>query len=175
MTVFDNRNSDRLARLIAVVAGSTLALTAAIFGLIALATGEAGATVDRLPVYVLAMAATFVGVILLLEEQWRDAERILSAALGTAVGNFLLVSLATEGFVFGLRYPERVLSSQLLVYVLSAGLIATGLGIWLANHRDEFDVRTPTVPGRNRRPRRRIPASQGGDSETRSDGGIERL
>ena len=131
---------ERTLRLGGVVGGSTLALTMSFFGLIALLTGTAGGAMTRLPLYVFALAATFVGTLVALEDIHADAEAILKAAAGAAAGNFLLVALASEGSVYALRHPTEAVSSQLFVYVLSAGMIATGLGFWVANHYDEVDL-----------------------------------
>ncbi|MEF8830435.1 MAG: hypothetical protein V5A23_02725 [Halobacteriales archaeon] len=131
---------DRALRLGAVVGGSTLALTMGFFGIIALASGEVGGALGRLPLYVFALAATFVGSLVAFEEARMGPETMLKAAVGAAAGNFILVGLASEGLVYVVRYPGSVVSSQLFVYVLSAGMIATGLGFWVANHYDEVGV-----------------------------------
>ena len=76
-----------------------------------------------------------------MEDLSVDAETVLGAAAGVSFTNFLVVALASEGTIYALRYPELVVSSQLFVYVLSAGMMATGLGFWLANHYGEVDLR----------------------------------
>lgn len=133
------RVRERVLRLGAVVGGSTLGLTMGFFGLIALLTGDAAGALDRLPLYVFGFAATFVGTLVTFEDRRSDAETVLRAASVTAAANFVLVVFASEGLVYALRYPGEVVSSKLFVYVLSAGMIATGLGFWLANHYDEVE------------------------------------
>jgi hypothetical protein len=140
MSVQNRRYRERALRLGGVVAGSTLALTMSFFGLIALTTGNATGALDRLPIYVFGLAATFVGTLVALEDLRLDGETMLRAALAVAAGNFVVVAFASEGFVYALRHPARVVSSQVFLYVVSAGMIATGLGFWLANHYDEVDL-----------------------------------
>jgi len=128
----------RAYRLGAVVVGSTLLLSASFFGLVSLATGDAVGALDRMPYYLLATAAAFVGALVLLEEWQLDGETVMRVAGMVAVAAFLLTGLGVEGLVFVLRYPESVVSSQLFVYVLSAGMMATGLGFWTARHYREL-------------------------------------
>jgi hypothetical protein len=133
--------NERVLRVGGVVVGSTLALTMSFFGLVALVTGGAEGALGRLPIYVFALAASFVGALVALEDLNVDAETVLGAAAGVSFTNFLVVGLASEGTIYALRYPQQVVSSQLFVYVLSAGMMATGLGFWLANHYGEIDLR----------------------------------
>lgn len=133
---------ERALRLGTVVLGSTLAIAMSFFGLIALLTGDAAGTLDRLPLYVLAMAAGFVAAVVTLDDYALHGETVLTWAAILATGTFLFVGLGTEGIVYSIRYPEEVLSSQLFVYVLSAGLIATGLGFWVARYRDDLTFRS---------------------------------
>lgn len=129
---------ERAYRLGGVVVGSTLTLSASFFGVVAMATGEAGGALGRMPYYILATAAAFVGALVLLEEWRLDGETVLRVSAGVAAAAFLLVGLSVEGVVFVLRYPDAVVSSQLFVYVLSAGMMATGIGFWTARHYREL-------------------------------------
>jgi hypothetical protein len=125
--------SQRLARILLLVCGSTLVLSLAFFGLVAvLSTTATPAT--RLPFYVLAGAACFVAALLWLETTLSRGSQIIRGALGAGTAGFLLAALGVEGGRFVFLYPGRVTSSQVLPYVLAAALIATGLGIWTANH-----------------------------------------
>jgi hypothetical protein len=128
----------RAYRLGAVVVGSTLTLSASFFGIVALATGAADGALGRMPYYILATAAAFVGAMVLLEEWRLDAETVMRFSAGAGGAAFMLVGLSVEGVVFVMRYPESVVSSQLFVYVLSAGMMATGLGFWTARHYREL-------------------------------------
>ena len=141
MSVQRRQVNERVLRVGGVVVGSTLALTMSFFGLIALVTGAAEGALSRLPIYVFALAASFVGALVALEDLSVDAETVLGAAAGASFTNFLLVALASEGTIYALRSPQEVVSSQLFVYVLSAGMMATGLGFWLANHYGEVELR----------------------------------
>jgi len=128
----------RAYRLGGVVVGSTLTLSASFFGVVAMATGEAGGALGRMPYYILATAAAFVGALVLLEEWRLDGETVLRVSASVAATAFLLVGLSVEGIVFVLRYPDAVVSSQLFIYVLSAGMMATGIGFWTARHYREL-------------------------------------
>lgn len=135
---------ERAYRLGAVVLGSTLVLSASFFGVVSLATGEAMAAgeamgaLDRLPYYILSAAAAFVAALVLLEEWRLDGQTVMRAAGTVAVATFLLVGLSVEGIYYVVRFPDTVVSSQLFVYVLSAGMMATGLGFWTARHYREL-------------------------------------
>lgn len=133
----------RLGRVGAVVGTCTAALTASFVGLVALAGGDAAGAVSRLPGYVLAMALTFVAGVVLFEESRHEGRRALAAAAGAAVVAFVVVGLGTEGVVYALRYPDRVVGSQLFAYLLSAGLIGTGVGYW--GWRNWRGLRTPDL------------------------------
>lgn len=131
---------ERAVRIGGVVVGSTLALAMSFFGFIALLTGDAAGTLDRLPLYVLGMAAAFVAGLVTLDDYALDGETVLRWAGGLAAGTFLFVGLGSEGIVYSIRYPGAVLSSKLFVYVVSAGLIATGIGFWVARYRGEVGL-----------------------------------
>jgi hypothetical protein len=130
----------RALRVGGVVIGSTLALTMSFFGMIALLTGDAGGALDRLPVYVLGLALSFVAGLVTLDDYAFDGETVLALAAALAGGTFLLVGFASEGIVYAARNPGSVVSSKLFLYVLSAGLIATGLGFWVARYYDGLAV-----------------------------------
>lgn len=127
-------DQEALARAGALVAGCTLVLTASFVGLVALVSGAAVGVVDRLPLYVLGMATAFVGAIVVFEMENEAGGRVLVIAGTLAVGTFLVTLLSGEGIVHALRYPGQVLASQLLLYLLAAGMIATGLGYWVVQH-----------------------------------------
>lgn len=120
----------RLGRLGALVAVSTMALTASFVGLVALASGSVEGSDTRLPVYVLAAAVVFVGGIVAFEESSHEGRRALWAATVTGVATFVVAGLGGEGVVYTLSNPDAVLRSQLSTYLLSAGLMGTGFGYW---------------------------------------------
>lgn len=172
-----DKQLEYVARLGAAIVGATLGLTGSFFGVLALVNGEAVGVSGRLPLYVLALAVSFVAVVLLLEAESRSGESVLATATALSVGTFAFVSLASEGLVFAVRYPDRLFSSQLLAYVFSAGLIATALGFWFANHRDELNFRRSSS-GNGRGSLSESLSNRSGSrsrSRTRSDGGRDRL
>lgn len=128
----------RLLQGVVLLVLSTLVLTASFLGVVALVTAGVTGLTDRLPFYVLAMAVAFVGGIVFLEDELREGRRILQASAGLALVTFLLVSLGGEGVAFTLQRPDQVLTSQLLFYLLAAGLIGSGLGYWGLNHWGDF-------------------------------------
>lgn len=131
---------ERAVKIGGVVVGSTLALTTSLFGLIALLSGDAAGALERLPAYVLATAAAFVGALVVLDDYAVDGETVLAWSVAVAGATLLFVGLGSEGVVYSLRHPEQVLSSKLFLYVLSAGLAASGLGFWVARYRDELAI-----------------------------------
>lgn len=120
----------------------TVALTAGYFGILALIREEAIGIGDRLPVYALVTAVVFVTMILSLER--RRSVRgvtILSTATATALASSVLIFLAGEGIAYAIRFPQRVFDISLIIYLLAAALITTGIGYWILRHWREF-VRT---------------------------------
>jgi FtsH-binding integral membrane protein len=127
--------------LVAAIAGCTLVLTAVFVGVVALASGQTAGAVGRLPLYVLATAVAFLAVLLVADHDRTHGATILARAITVAVCSFVTVSLGTEGAVYAVRYPETVVGSHLFVYLLSAAVIAAGLGYWAArNRRDVRDL-----------------------------------
>lgn len=126
------------ARVGALVCGCTLVLTASFLGLVSLTTGTATDIGARLPYYVLVMALAFVAGVVGLDTRRREGRRLLVAAVGLALGVFAIASLGTEGVVYALQSPERVVASQLLVYFLAAGLVGTGVAYWALQYWREL-------------------------------------
>lgn len=123
-----------LAQAVLFVVASTLALTGSFLGVVALVTGEAAGIEGRLPFYVLALGIAFVGSVVAFEGEFVAGRDVLEAAVLTSVGAFVLVFLGGEGIAYAVAQPDRVVSSQLLFYLLSAGLIGTGVAYWGLNH-----------------------------------------
>lgn len=122
---------------------STLALTTSFLGIVGLFTGDVVGWNLRLPFYVLVMALTFVGAIVAFEEEFREARVILQFAVAVGAVAFLLVTLGGEGVAYLLQNPQQVVSSQLLFYIVAAGLIAAGMGYWALNHWSELELAGP--------------------------------
>lgn len=134
----DRIDADMLPRAAAVVGVSTAIVTAAFIGVVALATGEAADVTGRLPFYVLVMAVVFTAFVFLIDSRASDGGTVIISSIGVAVLGFLLVLLAGEGVVFLVNKPDQLLASQLIVYLVSAGLVCTGLAYWGLRHWREF-------------------------------------
>lgn len=135
-----HRSSNRpvLARVGTLVAGCSIALALAFFGLIAVATGGTAGTEARLPFYVLAAAVTFAAALVGLDRRARNGRNLLVVALAIALGSFVLVSLGVEGAAYGVQQPAEALSPDRLMYLLAAAMVSTGLGYWALNHWREL-------------------------------------
>lgn len=125
-------------RIVIVVVMSTLVLTAAFVGLLAVLTGSATGIGDRFPVYTLAMSIVFVVSLLVVERRRSGSLAILVTTIGIALAGFVIATLGGEGIIYTVRYPDRVLGSQLVVYFAAAGLICTGLGYWGLKYWRQF-------------------------------------
>lgn len=122
----------------AIIAFCTVLLTASFVGVLALVSGDIQNYQARVPYYILVGALTFVGTIVLLEEHGTHGRVIFSTAIVTTVIVLIIVTLAVEGAIFTIEDPEAVFVSQLVIYLLAAGLIGTGIGYWGLNHWREF-------------------------------------
>ena len=127
-----------LARVGAFVVGSSLALTLAFFGLLAVATGSAAGLSERVPFYVLAAAVTFAAALVGLDRPSWDGRDLLFYSICVAVAAFVLVTLGLEGVVFAINYPGESFASRRFLYLLSLALVATGLGYWGLCHWKEI-------------------------------------
>ncbi|MDX1746150.1 MAG: hypothetical protein R3324_09455 [Halobacteriales archaeon] len=136
--VADRIDSGLLPRAVAIVAVSTAVVTAAFIGIVALFTGDAVNVTDRLPIYVLVMAVVFTAFVFLIDSRATDGTTVIISSVGVGLLGFLVVLLAGEGAVFLLREPDALLASQLIVYLVSAGLVCTGLAYWGLRHWREF-------------------------------------
>lgn len=136
-------SQDALARAAVFVVLSTVALTASFLGVVGLLTGEVTGLNDRLPLYVLAMALAFVAAIVTFEEEYREAVMVLQFSVVGAAVTFLVVTFGGEGVAFLLQNPQEIVASQLLFYLLAAGLIGTGIGYWTLNHWSDISSVKP--------------------------------
>lgn len=137
MTV-GTRDTEYFARTSGLVVLFTIVLTTNFIGVMALLTGEASGTMARLPWYVFLAAVVFVAVIIVMEAADAAGQLVLRAAVTASVLGFGLIVLAGEGVVFAVEQPSDVFNSRLLLYFLSAAVIATGLGYWALRHWREF-------------------------------------
>lgn len=136
--VADRFDVDFLSWAAVLVAVSTAIVTAAFIGVVALATGAAGPVTDRLPFYVLVMALVFVVFVFLIDTRASDGQTVIISSIGVALLSFLIVLLSGEGLLFLVNRPDELLASQLIIYLLSAGLVCTGLAYWGLRHWREF-------------------------------------
>ncbi len=134
---------EMLARAGIFVIISTVVLTASFLGVVGLFTDRVSGLSARLPFYVLVMAICFVVAIIGFESVFHEGEQILLLAILGSVVSLLIVTLGGEGVVYLLRHTEQVVASHLLFYILSAGLIGTGLCYWVLQHWAELADSTP--------------------------------
>jgi hypothetical protein len=127
-----------LARAGTVIGGSTLALTAAFVGVVALLNGAAGGVTNRFPFYVLAGAVVFVASLLLLDHEDVQGSTVIVATTVLGVTALVIVGLGVEGVLYAIEAPADVFGDRLVVYFVAAGLICTGLTYWGLNHWREF-------------------------------------
>ncbi|MFB6300327.1 MAG: hypothetical protein ABEH65_08720 [Halobacteriales archaeon] len=113
----------------------TLVLTFSFFGLLALSTGASADIGARLPFYVFGMAVVFVAGIVGLEQGKYEGREIVIGAASVAIGAFIVLTLGGEGVMLAMRQPGTVFSIQRFLYLLAAGLMATGLGYWAVRNR----------------------------------------
>jgi len=126
------RDESFFARVGGLILGCTGLLTLAFFGVVAFITASTPGIADRIPFYVLGMAAIFVGAIILMEQhaRRREAQRVLWAASSLSLLGFIFLTLSGEGLLYAARNPDTVLASERVLYVIAAGLIGTGIGYW---------------------------------------------
>lgn len=127
-----------VARAIVPIAGSTVLLTAAFLGVLAVLTNQVSGFTDRFPLYVLLMAIGFVAALFLLERPNLEGTQILVATLGLTVTLFVIVTLAGEGINFAMNNPEEVFVTNLIIYLVAAALIGSGLAFWSVRHWREY-------------------------------------
>lgn len=129
---------ERVVQAVVFVGVSTFVLTATFMGLVALVSGQMVGVEARLPGYVLAMAVAFVGGLMAVEAKGGDGRQVIATAGGMAVSGLVFVTLSGEGVAFLLRQPQRLVASQVLSYLLAAGVCVTGLAYWGLLHWREF-------------------------------------
>lgn len=131
------RNTNVLARTGSLIGLCTVTLTAAFVGVLAIVSGETAGAVGRLPLYVLASAVVFVATLLAADETGTEGVTALVRAAVAGVSGFVLLALGVEGIIYAVTNPDAVVASHLFVYLLSAAIIASGLGYWsVRNWRD---------------------------------------
>lgn len=120
--------------LVAGIGACTALLTASFLGMVGLASGDAVGVLARMPLYVLGSSVAFVGVLLAVDDYNQDGQLVLVQAAVAGVGTFVLGILGGEGVLYAMTNPEAVVASHLFLYLLSAAIIASGLGYWGMEH-----------------------------------------
>lgn len=133
---------DYYKRGVVITLGSTLVLTASLIGILAFMSNSVTGLNNRLPWYAVGAGIIFVGTILLLEFNESSGQTIIITASGTTLLGLIGIVLAAEGVIFTINYPERVVLSDLLVYLFAAGLFSTGVFYWGVNHWREYSNST---------------------------------
>ena len=131
---------DALPKAVGLIAVSTLVLTTAFLGVLAIVGGGNPGIANRVPVYLLLTATVFVVFIVLLEQRNLDGRTVLVSTTSIAVTTGALVWLVGEGVMHVYFNPDAVVSSHLVVYLLAAAVACTGLFYWTLNHWREFTV-----------------------------------
>lgn len=125
------------------IALSTFVITASIVGVLALVNGAAADLGDHMPYYVLVAAITFTAMEVAFEFQLDDPIKIISTSAVLGISSLVGITLTVEGILYGLANPTLVVS-RLIVYIIAAGLISTGLIFWAVRHWRELTRKTPT-------------------------------
>jgi len=132
---------DVLPKAVGLIGVSTLLLTLAFLGILAIASegGNPGIGV-RAPVYLLLASAVFVTFVVLLEQRDLDGRTVLVSTSSIALATGAMAWLVGEGVVYTINNRSEVLASQTVVYLLAAAVACTGLFYWTLNHWREFTV-----------------------------------
>lgn len=131
---------DVLPKAVGLIGVSTLVLTLAFLGVLAIVSGGNPGIGGRIPVYLLLSAAVFVVFIVLLEQRDLDGRTVLVSTSSIALTTGALAWLVGEGIVYTVERTNEVLASQTIVYLLAAAVACTGLFYWTLNHWREFTV-----------------------------------
>jgi len=129
---------DHAPRAIGPVVISTLLLTAGFLGALALLNGAVVGFSDRFPFYVVLMALGFVASLFVLEGPRIEGSQVLMATIGVTVTVFVVATLAGEGIFYAIRAPGAVFQPDIILYLVAAALIGSGLAYWTITHWREF-------------------------------------
>lgn len=129
---------DAVVRAAGPVVVATLAVTVAFLGLLSVVTGRSSGLVARFPAYVVVLSIAFTGLVLTLERYLADGRSILLAAVVLSITIAVVVALDVEGLLYAIDNPDQIVASRLILYLLAAGCLCTGLVYWGINHWREF-------------------------------------
>lgn len=125
---------------------STLAVTVAFVGLLAMITARAEGFSGRFPFYIVASSVAFTVLVIVLERNLAEGSKILMTAVVLSVILGIVFALDIEGIFFASKYPGELVASQLILYFIAAGCLCTGLVYWSVHHWREF-VNPPSNSG----------------------------
>lgn len=131
-------DAETLLTIAGLIVGSTAILTAAFVGILGLVTGEVTDIGARLPFYAVLGGLLFVASVIALTRLNSPAHTVVIGSTGITAVGFTFIFLDGEGILFAVNNPDTVFSSQLVWYLFTAGLIATGLAYWLVNYWREL-------------------------------------
>lgn len=125
-------------RIGAIITVSTIFITTAFIGVLAILADDTTGIVSRVPWYAIVGAGGFAVSIFLLERQDSTGGLIFVTAVVVGLLAGVVVGLSIEGVIFTILYPTRVLISDLVLYLVAAALIGTGVGYWGLRHWREY-------------------------------------
>lgn len=120
------------------VISSTVAVTVAFLGVLSLITGVATGLSQRFPYYVVAFTVAFTALVISLERYLDEGDQILLTATILSVTIGILFMLDVEGLIYASTNPGEIVASQLLLYLIAAGCLCTGLVYWGVHHWREY-------------------------------------
>jgi hypothetical protein len=129
---------DAVVRGAGLVVAATVVVTIAFVGLLALVTGHTEGLKSRFPFYVVALSVAFTTLVLTLERFLSDGRNILLTAVVLSITIAIVVALDVEGIRYAVANPDELVASQLLLYLVAAGCLCTGLVYWSIHHWREF-------------------------------------
>lgn len=117
---------------------SSIAISVAFVGLLALVTGRAAGIGNRVPLYAVVFSIAFTAIVFSLERHLADGSTILLTAVVFSISTAVVFVLDVEGVLFAIAYPDELVASQLILYFFAAGCLSTGLVYWGVKHWREF-------------------------------------
>jgi hypothetical protein len=124
----------QIGPLVAGIGVCTVLLTASFVGIVGLVSGAVEGLVGRLPLYVLTSSVAFVAVLVAADQRYRRGPRVLGRAVTAARGTVGGGARGWGGVREAGAAPAAVVAARLFVYLLSAAIIASGLGYWVVRH-----------------------------------------
>lgn len=131
---------EELADIAPIIGGSLVIFTTLAVGVVSFVDGPTAGFGARLPVYVFAGAAVFVGALLMMRYSPQDETTVLRYAAVAGCLGFIFIGLATEAVVYGLI----IIAPDLSLYLASAITVLCGLVYWsLRNWHAVDDLSRP--------------------------------